>query len=244
MGTMSEGTRRRYSSPLRRENAEATRLRIVEAARELMLERGYAATTMADVAARAGVAVQTLYTSCPGGKAGLAKIVYDVDPGRRRPADPAERPTRGAADHLRARPGAEAGSVRGDGHGDLPAGRPGPSSATRGGRSGSRRWCPGAPGHHRTATLGGKSGPGRASRVGRRAPFRVDRRAGGRTNLRSDVDRGVRAAHRDVRMDLRRIPGLVDPVARQRTARAHRGKRPSSLVQGCRHLRPTFRQLL
>ena len=77
-GTMSEGTRRRYSSPVRRENAEATRLRIVEAARELMLERGYAATTMVDVAARAGVAVQTLYTSCPGGKAGLAKIVYDV----------------------------------------------------------------------------------------------------------------------------------------------------------------------
>ncbi len=69
---------RRYSSQLRQENAEATRLRIVEAARELMLERGYAATTMSDIAAAAGVAVQTLYTSCPGGKAGLAKVVYDI----------------------------------------------------------------------------------------------------------------------------------------------------------------------
>lgn len=36
------------------------------------------ATTMGEVAAAAGVAVQTLYTSCPGGKPGLAKVVYDV----------------------------------------------------------------------------------------------------------------------------------------------------------------------
>src|SRR5262249_43124779 len=56
----------------------ATRLRIAEAARTLMLERGYAATTMAAVAEAAGVVVQTLYTSCPGGKPGLAKLVWDV----------------------------------------------------------------------------------------------------------------------------------------------------------------------
>jgi AcrR family transcriptional regulator len=43
-----------------------------------MLERGYAATTMAEVARAAGVAVQTLYATCPGGKAALAKLVYDV----------------------------------------------------------------------------------------------------------------------------------------------------------------------
>lgn len=70
--------KRRYSSPLRRESAEATRLRVVEAGRAVMLERGYAATTMAEVAARAGVAVQTLYASCPGGKPALARTVYDT----------------------------------------------------------------------------------------------------------------------------------------------------------------------
>ena len=75
---MAERTNRRYSSALRQENAEATRLRIIEAAREVMLERGYAATTMAEVAARAGVAVQTLYASSPGGKSALARTVYDT----------------------------------------------------------------------------------------------------------------------------------------------------------------------
>ncbi|GIF94911.1 TetR/AcrR family transcriptional regulator [Catellatospora citrea] len=75
---MTEHTRRRYRSDLRQENAQATRQRIADAARALMLERGYAATTMVDVAQAAGVAVQTLYSSCPGGKPGLAKLVYDV----------------------------------------------------------------------------------------------------------------------------------------------------------------------
>ncbi|MEO3793039.1 helix-turn-helix domain-containing protein [Nonomuraea sp. B10E15] len=75
---MNDKPKRRYVSHLRRENAEVTRLRIAEAARALMLERGYAATTMADVAQAAGVVVQTLYSSCPGGKPGLAKLVYDV----------------------------------------------------------------------------------------------------------------------------------------------------------------------
>ncbi|WP_405091664.1 TetR/AcrR family transcriptional regulator [Micromonospora sp. NBC_01392] len=75
---MNDRIKRRYVSELRRENAEQTRLRIAEAARALMLERGYAATTMAEVARVAGVAVQTLYASCPGGKPGLAKLVYDV----------------------------------------------------------------------------------------------------------------------------------------------------------------------
>ncbi|WP_432043377.1 TetR/AcrR family transcriptional regulator [Streptomyces cadmiisoli] len=75
---MNAQNRRTYHSDLRRENAEATRKRIADAASALMLERGYAATTMADVARAAGVAVQTLYSSCPGGKPGLAKLVYDV----------------------------------------------------------------------------------------------------------------------------------------------------------------------
>jgi AcrR family transcriptional regulator len=45
----------------RRERARATRLRITKAAYALFCERGYAGTTMADVAVAAGVAVQTVY---------------------------------------------------------------------------------------------------------------------------------------------------------------------------------------
>lgn len=75
---MSEPRKRGYASPLRQENAQATRARIVAAATELMVGQGYATTTMAEVAQRSGVAVQTLYTSCPGGKPALAKLVYDT----------------------------------------------------------------------------------------------------------------------------------------------------------------------
>jgi AcrR family transcriptional regulator len=72
------GPRRLYVSEVRREQAAATRSRIAGAARDLMVRRGYAATTMGEVARAAGVAVQTLYSSCPGGKPALARLVYDV----------------------------------------------------------------------------------------------------------------------------------------------------------------------
>jgi AcrR family transcriptional regulator len=75
---MPSGARRDYASTLRREQAEATWERIVAAARALMLDRGYAHTSMAAVAKVAGVAPQTLYAACPGGKVGLAKLVYNV----------------------------------------------------------------------------------------------------------------------------------------------------------------------
>lgn len=45
----------------RRERAKATRLRILASARSLFLERGYAATTMEEIADEAGVSVQTVY---------------------------------------------------------------------------------------------------------------------------------------------------------------------------------------
>jgi AcrR family transcriptional regulator len=45
----------------RRERALATRRKVLEAAYRLFCERGYGATTMGDIAAEAGVAVQTLY---------------------------------------------------------------------------------------------------------------------------------------------------------------------------------------
>jgi len=70
-------TARRYDGSGRREQARETRRQILVAAKELFLDRGYAATTMADVAASAGVAVQTVYTAV-GGKAALLKEVFDV----------------------------------------------------------------------------------------------------------------------------------------------------------------------
>ncbi len=68
---------RSYDSTRRREQARATRRRTVEAAKTLLLERGYADTTLADVARRAEVSVETVYKSF-GGKAALVKEVWDV----------------------------------------------------------------------------------------------------------------------------------------------------------------------
>ncbi len=49
------------SGPSGRRRARATRFRITKAAAELFADRGYTRTTMADIAAAAGVAVQTVY---------------------------------------------------------------------------------------------------------------------------------------------------------------------------------------
>src|SRR4051794_20242302 len=70
-------TSRRYESAGRQEQARQTRRDVLAAAKALFLERGYAATTMADVATEAGVAVQTVY-SAGGGKAALLKGVLDT----------------------------------------------------------------------------------------------------------------------------------------------------------------------
>ena len=68
---------RSYRSPLREEQARLTQRRILDAAYALLLEQGYTATTMAAVAARAGVSGQTVYKTF-GSKPALAKRVYDV----------------------------------------------------------------------------------------------------------------------------------------------------------------------
>jgi AcrR family transcriptional regulator len=59
---MAEQTRT-YRSPRRAEQAAATRHLILSAARELFTRRGYAATTVADIAGRAEVAVDTVYAA-------------------------------------------------------------------------------------------------------------------------------------------------------------------------------------
>jgi len=68
---------RSYRSPQRRERAAATRLSVLAAARDLFQAKGYAATTVADVARRAGVSVDTVYASV-GRKPELVLSVIDT----------------------------------------------------------------------------------------------------------------------------------------------------------------------
>src|SRR5689334_2890005 len=68
---------RTYDNSRRAEQARATRRRIVDAARELLLAQGYATTTIAQVARAAGVSSETVQKGF-GTKAALAKAVYDV----------------------------------------------------------------------------------------------------------------------------------------------------------------------
>ena len=69
--------RRQYNSSGRQEQAKRNRSSVLQTARRLFLERGFAATTMPAVAAGAGVSVQTVYKAF-GNKAGLAKAVFDI----------------------------------------------------------------------------------------------------------------------------------------------------------------------
>ncbi|WP_322747651.1 MULTISPECIES: helix-turn-helix domain-containing protein [unclassified Frankia] len=63
---------RRYRSPLRTEQARQTRLRILEAARELFRAQGYAPTTISTISKAAGVAPDTVYDAFRS-KRGLLK---------------------------------------------------------------------------------------------------------------------------------------------------------------------------
>ena len=56
-------SRAKYHSARRQEQAEATRKAILDAARDLFIERSYARTTIADIATAAHVAVPTVYVS-------------------------------------------------------------------------------------------------------------------------------------------------------------------------------------
>ena len=73
---------RRYHSPRRRAQAAATRSAVLTAARTLFAERGYAAATVADVAQRAGVAVDTVYAAVGRKPQLLLALVDEVLAGR------------------------------------------------------------------------------------------------------------------------------------------------------------------
>jgi AcrR family transcriptional regulator len=68
---------RRYESPRRREQAAATRQEILGAAQRLFERQGYAATTMAAIAAEAGVALKTVYVAFDT-KSGLLRALWHL----------------------------------------------------------------------------------------------------------------------------------------------------------------------
>src|SRR6266536_157975 len=70
-------SKRRYDSRRRREQAAGTRRDILEAAQRLFERRGYAATTMAAIAAEAGVALKTVYLAFET-KSGLLRALWHL----------------------------------------------------------------------------------------------------------------------------------------------------------------------
>ncbi|MDX6572638.1 MAG: hypothetical protein QOC86_1794 [Gaiellales bacterium] len=69
--------KRAYDSPRRREQAAATRRDILAAAQPLLERQGYSATTMAEIAATAGVALKTVYAAFET-KSGLLRGLWNV----------------------------------------------------------------------------------------------------------------------------------------------------------------------
>lgn len=76
VNTSNDG-RRRYHSPLREAQAEATRERILDAGLTLFAERGYPATTVTQIAAAAGVSAETIYSSV-GSKRGIIDALLEA----------------------------------------------------------------------------------------------------------------------------------------------------------------------
>ena len=78
---MTDTSRRPYDATKRRERAEeerrATRRRVIAAAQRLFVAKGYADTTMGDIARTAGVALQSLYKAASS-KAELLQLVVDA----------------------------------------------------------------------------------------------------------------------------------------------------------------------
>ncbi|MDN5767320.1 MAG: TetR/AcrR family transcriptional regulator [Humibacillus sp.] len=73
-GVKGESTRR-YHSPHRAAQARATRVAVLDAARTLFVSKGYAATTVVDIAGAAEVSVDTVYTSVGRKPALLRELV-------------------------------------------------------------------------------------------------------------------------------------------------------------------------
>lgn len=72
--------KRQYDGTRRKAQAAATRRAVLEAAHDLFVDQGYARTTVAEVAARAGVSVETVYGAFKS-KVSLLHRVWDVTVG-------------------------------------------------------------------------------------------------------------------------------------------------------------------
>ncbi len=68
---------RRYVSPLRRNGATRTRQAVLDAARELFVAQGYTATTVDEIAGRAGVSKPTVFAAA-GSKQAILKQLRDI----------------------------------------------------------------------------------------------------------------------------------------------------------------------
>jgi AcrR family transcriptional regulator len=68
---------RRYVSPLRRDAAARTRQTVLDAARELFIGQGYTATTVDQIAGRAGVSKPTVFAAA-GSKQAILKQLRDI----------------------------------------------------------------------------------------------------------------------------------------------------------------------
>src|SRR5262245_36196838 len=81
LSTVMTTDKRGYDARRRRERAEterrATRRRVLDAAARLFVAKGYTATTIADIAREAGVAVQSVYKAGQS-KAELLQAVVDL----------------------------------------------------------------------------------------------------------------------------------------------------------------------
>ena len=91
---MNEGpVKRRYNASRRQAQARQLRLDVVAAARALFIERGFAATTIADVAQAADVSTQFIYAAFGGKRGLLAKVVDWTLVGDDEPIPMAQRPS-------------------------------------------------------------------------------------------------------------------------------------------------------
>ncbi len=90
-GVKSPRDKRSYSSPRRLEQAAATRREVLMAARELFVANGYGPTTVAAIAARARVSVDTVYATVGRKPALLRELVETAISGADGPVPGAQR---------------------------------------------------------------------------------------------------------------------------------------------------------
>ena len=74
----SDNQTRRYDSPRRRQQAGATRRRILAVAERLFAAQGYAAVTMDAIAREAGVSLATIYLHFPGRAAMVSALAEEI----------------------------------------------------------------------------------------------------------------------------------------------------------------------